>query len=654
MHPINRSRPGRRLGALIAGATLSLLSVGGGLWGAPLQAAPEPRLISVFPLAASAGTRVEAVLRGIDLQTAVSVWFGSDGLAASIRGVEDLPRPLAMPEAAPPEGSRATHKILVQFEITSSVAPGTYQLRVVTAGGLSNALSFHVHRDRVTREIARSHSRPASAQTVQWPVAVQGTVGSPGERDYYAFQVQGGQKLSFELITSLEAVSNNKRFRPQLSLYEAAGSWFDPERASRLAFDDSAMFDSVRASPFQPVPVSRLSHRFDRAGRYLIEVASVFGTGEADFVYQLRLWPEEGPSQPTSSGLRVYKQVPLPNRNSGWEERSFTRRLEADRLWSLRLRTVATDLSVGPDPPGARPTSGNLGARVPDDEDPEWLAATEFSILAEAEPNDGPGQAPSVPLPALLEGTIDEPGDVDKFSFQVAAGGKIAFEIETPEAAPLRFNPRLEVLDGRGRVTLTNLHKQVLLKDSTESIKALEPKIIHTFEKGGRYSLRMRDVTFRHGGPDFRYRVLVRPQIPHMGAVILRADYLNLVRGGSKKLVVSAEHEEGFQGDVAIAVEGLPEGVRTLPTGTEVEKSAAARSESPRGASYLPSRRETALLFFASESVPVTNQPFWIHVSAQPVVSGKAGLLLPIGKILLMIVEGREAPETTPPTTNPK
>src|SRR5204863_2439179 len=44
--------------------------------------------------------------------------------------------------------------------------------------------------------------------------------------------------------------------------------------------------------------------------------------------------------------------------------------------------------------------------------------------------------------------------------------------------------------------------------------KVLEPKITYKFERGGEYLLELRDLTSRNGGPDFRYRVVIRPQIP--------------------------------------------------------------------------------------------------------------------------------------------
>ncbi len=55
-----------------------------------------------------------------------------------------------------------------------------------------------------------------------------------------------------------------------------------------------------------------------------------------------------------------------------------------------------------------------------------------------------------------------------------------------------------------------------------------------------------------------------------MGDVRTDADCLNLVRGQARKLTVTTDQEEGFSGDIALVLEGLPEGVQFFPR-TEVK-----------------------------------------------------------------------------------
>ena len=90
------------------------------------------------------------------------------------------------------------------------------------------------------------------------------------------------------------------------------------------------------------------------------------------------------------------------------------------------------------------------------------------------------------------------------------------------------------------------------------------------FEREGEYTLAIRDLTTRYGDPGFVYRVVIRPQVPHVGKVNLDQDRVNLVRGQAAELTVTSELEEGFSGSVAFSLENLPAGVQAVPA-AEVE-----------------------------------------------------------------------------------
>ena len=62
-------------------------------------------------------------------------------------------------------------------------------------------------------------------------------------------------------------------------------------------------------------------------------------------------------------------------------------------------------------------------------------------------------------------------------------------------------------------------------------------------------------------GPDFQYRVQVRPQIPHIGQVRIDADHVNLTPGEAKTIRVMFDREEDYRGAVTVVAESLPPGV---------------------------------------------------------------------------------------------
>ena len=355
---------------------------------------------------------------------------------------------------------------------------------------------------------------------VNIPCVVAGRIGNRGDLDYYAFEVSQGQEIAFRVISS-RLTRQNARVAAQLALYKVTGSWFDPNRATRLASSSSR---------------GRFIHKFDQEGRYVVKVSSFLGTGGPDFTYQLRIVPIEVlPKQEIRTArLKQFRYAASWN-PSKWEERAWDRPLEGDRLSALVSRTVVTD------------------------ELREVVDHGLSSVLLVKE------NATELKLPALVEGTIETPGDVHTFKFHVKAGEQLAFELETPDLVPPDFNPHLVILDSDGEELFANIHRWVS-GAGNEYAKELQPKTIHAFPRQGAYTLEIGDITSRHGNPHFAYRLLIRPQIPHIGKVELSEDHINLVAGQASKLTLISDLEEGLSGGIAFAVENLPAGVQALPS----------------------------------------------------------------------------------------
>ena len=113
---------------------------------------------------------------------------------------------------------------------------------------------------------------------------------------------------------------------------------------------------------------------------------------------------------------------------------------------------------------------------------------------------------------------------------------------------------------------------------------------------------------------------------------------VNLTPGEAKKLTITANQEEGFDGQIAVIVDGLPAGVQVL---------AAAEVEPDRGPSFaklhperfLPKSQKITLVMIAGEDAPITTMPRFINVKARPIVSGKLGPLFPVRTIPVMVVK---------------
>src|SRR5207247_11178385 len=106
--------------------------------------------------------------------------------------------------------------------------------------------------------------------------------------------------------------------------------------------------------------------------------------------------------------------------------------------------------------------------------------------------------------------------------------------------------------------------------------------MLYTLNAQGDIYLKIRDITSRVGDGNCKYRLLVRPQLPHVGDARLLEDRINLKAGTAMKLTASVAQEEGFGGEIAFTAEGLPVGVTLLP-GVDVKPDQGpSRDERPK------------------------------------------------------------------------
>jgi hypothetical protein len=192
--------------------------------------------------------------------------------------------------------------------------------------------------------------------------------------------------------------------------------------------------------------------------------------------------------------------------------------------------------------------------------------------------------------------------------------------------------------------------------------KSVEPKTIFTFVQGGEFYLKIRDLTTQRGGPNFAYRVLVRRQVPHIGEIAFKTfpikgagneryeDRINLVAGESRIMTVVSDREEGFEGQVVISAEGLPQGVTVSPAlaaPVEVYSKGAqgqglelfADLGAPNKERYRPPRITATLVLSAAADCPEMKMPVNIRFMAQPILQRKAGARFPFQEMPLMIVQ---------------
>ncbi len=613
------------------------------------KAAPkEPKTLSAFPLGGERGTTLEVSVRGRHMDGTYAGWFECDDVEIRFLGLEEIresePDELVERDPQAKQTELVGHRARLQLRIREDAEVGLHRFRIVTPRGMSNALNFQVFSEPLVLE-----QEAVEHQTVQAPVVIAGTTKANGELDFYAFQAEAGEQFHFQTFASFPIYIPYSA-EAELNLYAPTGSWFDPDRLLRLPWESRPLswvpvLQSRRqgwGAQFAVFP--KPTHRFRNAGRYLVSMGSFLGEGNPDFVYLLRI----GTEPPDSSTVLGQPAHPDP---ADWLERdsgayaqhgAFHKPLEPDRLKLLAARSAAPATGPG-DAEAELETQGDTAHdRV-------------ISLLEEQEPNDTEG--PEVSTAVLLTGTIDPPGDVDTYRFRVKAGEGLAFEVETPKAAPPQFNPWIWVSGPDGEQVFNNIHFEYG-GDGDDVSKSTERKTVFTFQQDGIYRLQIRDLTSRRGGSDLAYRLMIRPKIPHVGRVeyVLgvkgrrlgpTTDRVNLEPGQSKTFTVVCDLEEGFEGGVAVSAENLPSGVRVLPAtpAPYTDSLLLGAYYFPMGLEsgnigdftrFRPVRKGLTMAFVADADATATGTPQLVRLWAQPMSGDRTGARLPLGDVPIM------------------
>ncbi len=165
---------------------------------------------------------------------------------------------------------------------------------------------------------------------------------------------------------------------------------------------------------------------------------------------------------------------------------------------------------------------------------PAWICVDVFPNALETGQGDAAHPQALEKTPIVLNGVIKAAGEHDVYAVTARAGETWAFEVNAGRIhSPL--SPLLELLDADGRQLARG-----------EPAQGGDPRILHKFEKDGRYQVAIRD-SRSQGGPDFDYRLalgaipVVTSVIPHGEKpgrnIALQLTGVNL--GATRKTVVS-------------------------------------------------------------------------------------------------------------------
>lgn len=481
-----------------------------------------PMLMSLKPVAVQVGTTSEVTVNSrYSMHSAESVLVTGGGVLAEV----------VPPEVKKEDKAPNVTALKIKVSVAADAMPGVRDLRILTAQGVSTVAQLVVVEDPVIVEQAKNDSL-AEAQAITLPATVCGCIEKAEDLDFFKFKIEAPTSLVFHVrsqrlqdrIHDLQAHSD-----PILTIRNAQGS--------TIAAADNVF----HGDPF-------LCHRFEQPGEYFLEIRDVRYTGNQYWEYAVEIH-----SRPF-----VRSVFPLAI-TAGKEQRlsAIGAQLPADPTVTLgaghvenvphginRLRLPFADRPSNPVATyiTALPTinetneDNNVAATVLGD------PKSEISNLKS-----------QIPIPCVINGRIETPGDVDCFVFEAKKDDKLSFEVKARRLQS-ELDSTIRVLNATGATIAENDDLRLGKRGSQDSwIESL------TIPADGKYVLEIRDMHLR-GGENFVYAIEVTQARPYFN-LFADTDKTNLSPGVNGVMWVKIERKNGFTGAVQLHVDGLPAGV---------------------------------------------------------------------------------------------
>jgi hypothetical protein len=478
----------------------------GGLSAATAQTG-YPMLMSLKPTAAQVGTTSEHVIASrYHLNGTHQVLVSGTGVTGQI--VE--------PEIE--EGKTPKHtNMAVRFTVAGDAEPGVRDFRLATPRGVSTLGQLLIVRDPIRVEEGDNNSIE-KANKASVPATLCGAIEKNEDVDYFTFSADAGQSLTF-CVRSMQLQNRihdlQQHSDPILSLKSSSGTIL-AQSVNHFAGD-----------PF-------LCHRFEEAGDYLLEIRDVRYQGNAHWQYSVEVSERPFLAGVFPSGVVVGEET---------------------RLGLIGIQLPPVPESILSTPAGIMPGSHRFRLPLPDGlTDPVPLVVCDHSVFVE-EPaeNNSPQTAPLVSVPVGISGRVESASDIDCYAFEAKEGEKFSFEV-TARRHQSPLDSTIRLLDAEGKRLAENDDLSLASRNHPDS--QIEN---WSAPADGKFAVEIRDLHLR-GGEEYLYFLNVTRARPYF-QLYLDTDKTQLTPGSSGVIFVRAVAKNGFQGDIELQIDGLPEGV---------------------------------------------------------------------------------------------
>jgi hypothetical protein len=505
------------------------------LWAVPLRA-DAPVASYIFPAGGQRGRTVEVRVGGLNLTRSCGFEVLGPGVTAPPRLARTRTVWFEGPLLPLPDSQQAEDypkDMAGRVHIAPDAAPGVRHWRLWTAQGATPAMKFLVgDLPEVVEEEIDGDPVPVA---VHPPVTINGRIFPREDVDVWTFAATQGQTFTCEVC----AARLGSPLDARLEVRDPGGR--------RLAEGDAPGTDP------------RLCFTAPADGTYQVRIHDTSFRGGQAYVYRLTI----------TADPYVERTYPLGGRRGTRTAFELTGQgLPAGPVTIPLPAAGPADYAHRLDVAG-KPTN------------PFLLDLDDLPEYREAEPNDEPGQVKPVAPPAVLNGRIGKPGDVDYWAVSARKGDVYDLDLRAARlGSPLKGV--LTVLDPAG--------KELARADAVAAGQP-DPSLRFTAPADGTFRVRVAERFRARGGPAFAYRLRVAPPAAKPDFRLrLAADTLSLNRGAEARLKVGVERLGDLADPIALTVDGLPSGVT----------AAAATIPAGQGSAEIPVKAEAAARIAAS------------------------------------------------------
>jgi hypothetical protein len=516
---------------------------------------PQPRLLVVSPAGGQAGTSVEVTLTGIDLEDPQKLLINHAGIKAD---------PIAEPARSVRQaqgGQPALVSVRLKVTIPADVPPGSYDVRFVGKSGTSNPRAFVVGDQPETTE-KEPNNDVAEAQQIPLNSTVHGTISTPTDVDYFRFAGKKGQRV----VVSCLASSIDSRLHAAVEMYDQAGALLAANRNYR---GTDALLDCTLAAD----------------GDYFVRVSAfAYQQGAVEHFYRLTVstapWIDAVFPPVVEPGKTATLTVHGRNLPGGKPDPSA--------VVDGRVLEKATVTVNVPGDPAARQRLAYRGfvppvAAVTDGfeyrlrnqagtSNPFLLTFAQAPVVLDNSDNDTPEKAQAVTVPCEIAGRVEKKRDRDWYSFTAKKGDVLSVELYGDRiGSPLDLYAVLKSAGPKGSTI-------VELDDNTDQVPNQfysrgddPPRYQFKAPADGTYLLlvssREADV---EAGPRHLYRVRITEEKPDFRVVLMPSsanspDACVVRRGATQFYTAFVTRIDGFNDEITLTAEGLPQGVTCPP-----------------------------------------------------------------------------------------